>query len=394
MRNKMALIFLSLLLAMVFVPVISHGEFEPLKACGTAGIVAGNISRAKDAALRKAMRNAVEMGLGAFLDSQTRTQNGKLVKERIFSQASGYIDNFTVESDGSIENGSTYRVCILASVKTSSIKNDLRALGILRRQVGNPRFVTLYLPESDKSLPEQSRVVNAASCGISGVFARKGFVVLDPGFANALANKWKKTGNRASVKEALSSLARKHQAELLILFDVQAIKRLELTNKYFAEYKLKVRIRTVEPATADLIATSAVCDTLRISRNQQVGPAEDVSTAEKIERLAERTAETLVEEALRYFDRQVHGGNRLSCRFQHFNQEEIFHIVEVIETMEDVKDKQIRNQSLEAFQVDVHYLGSKSEFQRELFSLLKRKGVEIRYREIRGNQFLIEKNQQ
>ena len=141
----------------------------------------------RKAAIVDAQRNAVEQGVGTLLDSKTKMENFEILSDKIYSRASGYVTNYTILSEGTAPDG-TYTVTIQADVQTASIKNDLRAIGILMAQVGNPRFMAVYIPETKSSMHRNSRVVRSAEQAINGVFARKGFIVLDKMFINNVVN--------------------------------------------------------------------------------------------------------------------------------------------------------------------------------------------------------------
>ncbi|WP_456325503.1 flagellar assembly protein T N-terminal domain-containing protein, partial [Desulfonauticus submarinus] len=162
-----------------FVPLLFPANGYSAKEVVVTGMapIMGNQAQARNQALQQALRSAVEQGIGTLIDSSTIVKNYQLLSDKIYSQASGYVKNYQVLSEGPSPDGQMYNVTIKAVVSTESIKNDLRAIGILRQQVGNPRFMTIYLPRTHSSAYRNSRAVIAAEQAIQGVFARKGFVV-------------------------------------------------------------------------------------------------------------------------------------------------------------------------------------------------------------------------
>ncbi|GAH02675.1 unnamed protein product, partial [marine sediment metagenome] len=75
--------------------------------------------------------------------------------------------------------------------------------------------------------------------------------------------------------------------------------------------------------------------------------------------------------------------------FRNFSEEETYTIVGVIEQMGGFKDRHVRNQSPGNFQLDVNYQGKKFDFQRELFTSLKQRGIRFQTQQAKGNRFLI-----
>ena len=120
-------------------------------AVGQAPIIGGDDNQARLKSIEGAKRAAVEQGVGTLVDSQTKVANFEVLQDKIYSRASGYITNYTILSEGKTPDGSLYTVTIRADVQTASIKNDLRAIGILMASVGNPRFMAVYVPETKSS---------------------------------------------------------------------------------------------------------------------------------------------------------------------------------------------------------------------------------------------------
>ncbi|MCK4467142.1 MAG: hypothetical protein KAU60_02195, partial [Desulfobacterales bacterium] len=148
----------------------------------------------RKSAIADAQRAAVEQGIGALIDSKTRVANFEVLQDRIYSRASGYVTNYNILSEGRSPDGSIYTVTMRADVQTASIKNDLKAIGILMAQIGNPRFMAIYIPETRSSMHRDSRVVRAAEQAINGIFARKGFIVLDKMFVNDVYSEIEQAG--------------------------------------------------------------------------------------------------------------------------------------------------------------------------------------------------------
>lgn len=115
-----------------------------------AEVTASGEGPTRDQAIKSAMRNAVEQGIGTFVKSETMVQNMQLIDDKIFSHSKGYVTSYTVvkeePSDGII------RVTIKATVDNKILKDDIEALGILRKNVGNPRILVAYSTKGE-SLP-------------------------------------------------------------------------------------------------------------------------------------------------------------------------------------------------------------------------------------------------
>ncbi|MBU2521690.1 MAG: hypothetical protein KKD50_05620 [Proteobacteria bacterium] len=339
-------------------------------------------------AIENAKRSAVEQGVGALIDSKTKVANFQVLSDNIYSRASGYISNYNILSEGKTPDGSMNTVTIQADVQTASIESDLRAIGILMAQIGNPRFMAIYIPETRSSMHRDSRVVRAAEQAINGVFARKGFVVLDRMFINDVYNEIEQAGRIDVDMDDLSALALKYKADLLLVYDVHAASKVGGESKYFGGIIVEIALRAVAPATADLIAQKSgdlYVKTIKMSGDYY----DDMQAAKAADELGKAIADALIGDTLAYYERSVHAGTRFDVWFRNFSEDEIYAIVDVIEKMSGFKDKNVRNESPGNFQLDVNYQGKKFDFKRELFMGLNQQGIQFDTQQAKGNRFLL-----
>ncbi|WP_419656183.1 hypothetical protein [Desulfosarcina variabilis] len=370
-------------------PSVVDGAPKTLQACGMAQVEDGNIGRAKTKALQDAQRNAVEMGLGTLIDSDTIVNNAVLIQDRIYSRASGYVTDYKVTSEGLTPSGKAVETCIEATVDTADIKADLRAIGILKQRVGNPRFMVVYLPEEDGESEAGTIVIKEAGRAINDAFLKKGFMVIKRSFAKDFVRQAEQHRVANTDLQGMSRLALTYQADLLLLFDVDASDRGDLSNPYFKEVTLTLSIQSISPGTAELIASNAKSKRVRTSKSMQTNYYESPMVAKAVSRLAQQVAENTMADTLAYFERQTNEGTLYTCRFKGFGPNDLDTIVGVIENLGGYRDKNVRNQFSDQVQVDINYLGKKFDFQRELLSGLERKGIATRIESVEGNDFLI-----
>ena len=379
------LLYVAMGLVVISYASVCRAALKMVDACGIASIVNGNISRARTMALQNAQRNAVEMGLGTVIDSQTMVQNDQLIRDRIYSQSSGYVKNYSILSEGHTPIGNTYEVCLRAKVQLANIKDDLRALGILRQQVGNRRFIIVYVPRRHVSLPGSCRAVVAAEQAVNEAFIRKGFLVLDKDLVRDVQREIGRSGRASLSLDAITALALKKAADLLLVLDVGSAKRTELTNEYFAEVSFDVSLEVVALATAEIIASLNDHTNVRTARRAIDDVNENPISETKIRQLASNVAESVLGDTVAYFGKQVYGGTRYSCLFKNFDENEIFTIVGLIENLSGFKGKYVRNASFKDFEIDVNYLGKKFDFQRKLYEVLRQNGIYANFQKSNGN---------
>lgn len=130
-----------MLIAMSFAPV--QGQDRDVMVTEEAAISNGNTMGARQQALVNAFRSAVEQGVGVLIESSTLVQNAMLISDNIYSKSQGYVKTYDIVSEGKADNRDAYVVTLRATVNLTDIGTDLRALGILRDMMGNPRILSL-----------------------------------------------------------------------------------------------------------------------------------------------------------------------------------------------------------------------------------------------------------
>ena len=82
-----------LLLLCLAVPALAG---QTVNAVGRAEIVGSNRDGARTNALSNAFREAVEKGLGVWVQSQTEVKDSALVRDQILTRAQGYVTNHEI----------------------------------------------------------------------------------------------------------------------------------------------------------------------------------------------------------------------------------------------------------------------------------------------------------
>ena len=131
-----------------------------IEVTGSATIYSGNTGSARNQALKNALRQAVEQGVGVFIDSNTLTQNYELVKDEIFSTSEGYVSNYEVLSEGAASDGTVFDVTLSVEVEEGRIKDKLSALRILHQFQSSSISLTglVWKPPIGENSDDVSRV--------------------------------------------------------------------------------------------------------------------------------------------------------------------------------------------------------------------------------------------
>jgi len=102
-------------------------------------IVAQGEGESKDEAISRAMRSAVEKGVGVMVDSETLVEKNQLISDKVYTEVKGYINSYDVVEEG--EDEGLHEVKIKANVSLQRLRKDLKGLKIILAEKENPRAV-------------------------------------------------------------------------------------------------------------------------------------------------------------------------------------------------------------------------------------------------------------
>ena len=136
----------------------------------------------KDAAIEQAKRDAVEVGLGAFISSET-VVTATTFSDNIYSKAQGFVKTFKVVSEKQGPDG-LWEVTIVAEVTEmlDQIMQDEAALQTLLNAVNRPRIIFMIREEN----LIDNTPTDFAETKLLSMFYEKGFDVVDRQLVQAL----------------------------------------------------------------------------------------------------------------------------------------------------------------------------------------------------------------
>jgi hypothetical protein len=146
------------------------------EATGQAAINKGDEQKAYDEAVKQALRSAVEQTAGVMITADTLTLNSQLVKDQVYSRASGYVKKFDVTSK-KVDKG-ILTVTVKADVGTAELDKDLEAVKGLISRLGRNKVIIVTQEQAidDKGVTTRSEVLSTA---VTEGFKKDGWQVLD-----------------------------------------------------------------------------------------------------------------------------------------------------------------------------------------------------------------------
>jgi hypothetical protein len=121
-----------------------------VRSTGLGVISSGDIAKARDDAVKDAIRNAVEQQTGMLVDSQTMVEMFSTLEDSIYARSTAYVLDYRVISEGygSFEN--SYEVEVECTIARSMLQAKLEDLDVrlITALVGNPRIMIIIEEEN------------------------------------------------------------------------------------------------------------------------------------------------------------------------------------------------------------------------------------------------------
>ncbi|MBN2189669.1 MAG: hypothetical protein JW728_00470 [Candidatus Aureabacteria bacterium] len=214
------------------------------------GSAADCVLRAKDEALNRALRNAVEQAVGSVIDSETMVQNFQLLDDQVYSEVKGYVKSYEIISDNGGE-GDIYQIGVKAVVSMGRLRKNLQALNIVKEKLNKPRIMIIFSEMVD-GMTQPGETVQT---GMEKSFLSNGFKLIDKSQMEAVKAR-DATLYYENPAEA-ASLGRRFGAEVVIVGQATA-DLIDSSQPYgvsvFA-YEAQATAKAIDVDTAQVIAS-------------------------------------------------------------------------------------------------------------------------------------------
>jgi hypothetical protein len=135
------------LMAIASYPGVSPGEersgIQVVETEGIAAVVGFDLAAARDEAVRDALQKAVARTAGRWLAPQQEERQYKVLKEKLYDRAEGFIQDFRILFE--ISDSEIYSVTVRATVFAEDIRKDLQELGLIASPLQNPPLIRISL---------------------------------------------------------------------------------------------------------------------------------------------------------------------------------------------------------------------------------------------------------
>lgn len=147
-----------------------------VEVTGLGKIIDGDVTAAKELALKDAYAKAIAQGAGVKLTRTTQVENFQLVRDEILTESAGYVAAYDILKENS--NPPSYEVVVRASVSRQPISNVEKLQILVKYLHAKPRIAVLIDGEAKgESLPKSR--VNVIQGQITSHLQQAGFSVVD-----------------------------------------------------------------------------------------------------------------------------------------------------------------------------------------------------------------------
>jgi len=251
----------------------------------------GTDLNAKDEAVARALRKAVEEACGVFIKARTKTEDYQAVYDKVFADTVGYVREHKVLktwTEGDI-TFATVRAC----VSTQKFERDWAAIAHTVEQENNPRMIVAIAEAVHWAATSPSYEVekNGTVQGkIEDFFLQKGIVLVDKDTASDVA---KRDILLAAIKDdadSVAALGAQFKAEVVVMGRATAKygKKLDVAGQEMYQYTATLNVRVVQTDSARILAVKSF-GPVTTTVLQQAGGEEKV-----LAKLAEESAPKLL----------------------------------------------------------------------------------------------------
>lgn len=230
-----------------------RGTQEPAEESRRVRATAEGFNR--DDALKQALRRALEEGAGVQISAHSNVENFALIRDTIYSRASGIVSDYRIVEEGPAGDGA-FRVTVEATVRPSAVARAWGEVQNVLDQIGRPKIMVWVDEYIDGQLQPDSFVENR----IEKLFADVGFGLVDRRAVEEIARREAQDAERAGNAARLARLAKDAGAHILIRGTAQADQAgiEELYGVPAAFYNCSVQVKVYYTDTGRLLTTESV----------------------------------------------------------------------------------------------------------------------------------------
>ncbi|GEM_PF-2968390 len=352
--------------------VSSNPNEKIVETTGMADIRKAGEAEAYDRAIEDAQRKGVEEAIGTFVDQQTITEKGVLIKDQISGRSSGYIKNRKIIKQWK-EGGMVYAKVNLV-IGMEKLKDDVLALDMAQKRMKMPRII-VYVKESylgKNNMGTTGTVYNT----LVSKFGEKKFIIVNRQSTTLSAEENAMLNNLAAqdrIGTMAQNIGSKNSADLVIAGSGEA-RDAGIGNLYGSDmksYQANVNLQVINVSDGRIMAT-----TIKQGASPHINPEQGMIAA--LKKVTEPASDDLINQVLTAWEDILNNGNLLTLKVTGLTLTESFQFQKALKQyFREVKDVYDKGMDAGTSVYTVKYLGDAKDFAMALSTVSFGFNVEV-----------------
>ena len=357
--------------------VISQGvsaqdiKAKPVDKWVTAeAAAAGADEKAKDQAVARALRAAVEQACGVFLKAQSKTRDYKVVYDKIFADTVGYVREYKLVKTY-VQDQKTYAK-VNARVSTRKFAQDWAAIAHTVNQENNPRVIIAVVEAIHQNTYGPVYEVKEAGIVqgiIENFFLARGLTLMDRSTAQQIN---KRDVLLAVIKDdtkAIAALGARFKADVVVIGRATAKfgRQIEIAEQKMYQYTATLNIRAIRTDSAQVLVSQSF-GPITTNTTQRAGGEDKV-----LKKLADQCAPKTLTAVVEAWSKQINVARQIQLTISGMDYATWKVFQAAAGKLEGVQALRLREITEEVANIDVEYSYSNENLADHLLELTKPK---------------------
>ena len=317
--------------SIVSLPVLAQGEFVEVTVSGEG--------LSEDAALRDALRRALEQGGSAEISSHSSVENFELIRDTIYARSEGIVSDYKILEKGEGAGGTVF-VRILAKVNKSAIATTWGEVQNVLDQVGRPGIAINILERIDGVVQDSSILESQ----LENRLLKAGFNVYSRQHLETLAQKeGSDAGSEGNVAK-MQAIAKDFGTQIFISGTAQANAAgvNDVAGQAVAMYNGDGMIKMYHTDTAQLLASESLANWRGGARGFETLSPQAGKKA--LENAGQELVDRLYANVMKHWATQISSGGELVLEVEGMNLGEAIKFKKKLEAMDPDRIRNVNHQ--------------------------------------------------
>jgi len=215
-------------------------------------ILNNDVNAAKERALTKAQRRAVELVVGVFVNAVTLVGKAELVDSQIYAKTNGYVKKYEVLSEQ--QEGDSLKMKLRALVKVGDVNKDLDGLGLMIKgaTVQNPRIMVLI----SESIDNEESPISTCESELTQQFIDTGYRVVESAEVKKVRSLPNTKAAMEGNVEAASKIGKDMKVDVIVIGKANSSFNTDQGLGGFISYRSTLTAKAIKTDSSEVLMTA------------------------------------------------------------------------------------------------------------------------------------------